>query len=364
MRINRTLYSVMLILFAAMLGACNFDMQEATPTVEGIEEPINPIGEPPTVTATVTILPTASPTESPLIGAPLATWTPVPPTLTITPSPTLGPYEHRVESGESLSIIAQRYGYNNPAVFREILRLNPQIPNENSLPVGQVILIPRMTDTPTPQGFDVTATALATRGIELPRAISENTTIDCHVVEANETIISIASEYNTTIEILSSLNREIIFNNCDFNIRSGGANCSVLLQVGQCVRVPFPTPTPTSSPTPSGSETPTPTPTYAAPQVISPPEGWTVRGSLRLEWVSTQVLLANEFYYVDVLDTVTGQTYQNVTKETSMALPASLIPPAGASHRIEWRVTVARRDDGGNFSIVGADRVRSFTWAG
>jgi hypothetical protein len=309
-------------------------------------------------------MPSASPTESPLIGAPLATWTPIPPTLTVTPSPTLGPYEHTVQSGENLSSIAQRYGYNNPSVFREILRINPQIPNENSLPLGQVILIPRMTDTPTPQGFDVTATALATRGIELPRAISTNTQIDCHIVEQDETIISIAAEYNTTIEILSTLNREIIFNSCDFNIRSGGPNCSVLLQVGQCVRVPFPTPTPTSSPTPSGSETPTPTPTYPAPQVISPPEGWTVRGSLRLEWVSTLVLQADEFYYVDVVDTVTGQTYQNVTKETSMALPAALIPPAGASHRIEWRVTVARRDAAGGFAIVGADRLRSFVWAG
>lgn len=363
MRTNTSKFVLLIVTLAFMVSACNFNAPEATPTVEGIEAPVNPQGDPPTATVTNTLEPSITPTQRVLIGGPLATWTPVPPTITLTPSATLGPYEHRVAAGESLSTIAQRYGYTNPAVFREILRLNPQIPNENSLPLGQVILIPRMTETPTPQGFDVTATALATRGIELPRAISTNTVIDCYTVQEGDNIISIAAEYNTTIEILSQLNSEIIFQGCDFNIRSGGPNCGPLLGIGQCVRVPFPTPTPTFSPTPSGSETPTATPTYAAPQVISPPEGWTVRGALRLEWVSTRILKANEYYYIELRDTVNGQTFQDVTKDTSLALPVTLIPPAGESHRIEWRVTVARQDDGGQFAIIGADRLRSFVWA-
>lgn len=358
---NRTFKHV--LLFTVMLfviSACNFNDAAPTPTVEGID-PINPVGEPPTTTATVT--PTVSPTVARIVvETALPTWTPQQASETPAPSETAGPYRHRVASGETLGVIASRYGYDDPAIFREILQLNPEIRNENLLPVGQEILIPRQTLTPTPPGFDMTATALATRGIEIPRAIPTNAVIECHTVEEGETITSIALEYNTTLENLASLNPEIRFRGCDFNIRSGGPNCSVLLVVGQCVNVPLPTPTPTSSPTLSGSETPTPTPTYAPPQVISPPDGWTVRGGVTLEWVSTRILRANEYYYIDLRNLTTGQTFQDVTKNTSVDLPLTLLPPPGESHNIEWRITVAQRSEQGSFAIIGADRPRTFVW--
>ena len=88
-----------------------------------------------------------------------------------------------------------------------------------------------------------------------------------------QTIVDIAVTYNTTLEVLAVLNADISFAGCNFEIQSGGPNCNPILQVGQVVLVPAPTPTPTLSPTPSGNETPTPTPTYAAPVVISPPQG-------------------------------------------------------------------------------------------
>lgn len=356
--------TILLIALALLVSACNFDALEPTPTVEGVEDatPINIIGDAPTAEASPTPPATPTPPALALLGTPLPTWTMPPPTETATPTETPGPYVHRVQSGETLGQIVQRYGYFDPSIYREIVRINPNVPNENSLPVNAEIIIPRQTDTPTPPGFDITATANATRGIAIPQAISENTVIDCHSVRENETIISIAARYNTTIEILAQLNRDIPFRGCDFNNRSGGEGCNVLLNIGQCVRVPFPTATPTLSPTPSGSETPTPTPTYAPPEVISPPDGWTVRGSVELEWVSRRILQRDEFYYVEVRNSDGETVHRDLTRGTSLRLPFSLIPPSGEAQMFEWRLTLVRQDAQGNLTQIGPDRTRRFNW--
>jgi LysM repeat protein len=190
--------TLILVVLAFIVSACDLNAPAPTPTVEGID-PINPVGQPPTTTATLTPTASLTPTVAQiLIETPLPTWTPPQASNTPAPTETPGPYRHTVAVGETLGIIASKYGYDDPAIFREILRLNPVIPNENFLPVGQEILIPRQTLTPTPPGFDMTATALATRGIEIPRAIPTNAVIDCHIVQEGETITSLSLEYNTT----------------------------------------------------------------------------------------------------------------------------------------------------------------------
>lgn len=363
---KRLFYLIFLVAVAMFISACNFNIQEPTPTVENVTETITPAPDQATETPIPTITSEASSTPRAIqLESPVPTNTPLPPTMTATPTETPGPYEHTVAQGETLGFIVQLYGgYSNlRSIFQEIVALNLNVPNENSLPVGQVILIPRQTATPTPQGFELTATAYATRGLDLPQAIPTNAVIDCYEVQEGETIISIAEDFNTTIEILSELNPDISFLGCDFNNRSGGENCIVSVLPGQCVQVPYPTPTPSLSPTPSGNETATPTPTYAQPRIISPPQGWTLRGVIPLQWVSIGLLEPDEYYYVEVTNTNTGEVFREVTKATTLDLPLSMMPPSGESHQLNWFVSVVSENEDGSFKrLRDLDSVHTFKW--
>ncbi len=356
---------LVLLVAALTLVACDTDLGVPTPTVEGIEE-LDPLPDRPTQAPSVTLQPTTSPTVVvAILETPLPTFTPLPPSLTPTPTETPGPYEHVVQPGETLLAIVQLYGYRSPAIMSVVVALNANLPSADALVAGQTILIPRQTNTPTPPGFEVTLTTVATLGIDLPRAIPTNAVIDCHTVEEGETIISIAQDYATTIEILAELNPAILFSGCDFNNRSGGENCIVSIVVGQCVNVPFPTPTPTLSPTPSGDETATPTPTYPPPRVVSPPDGWTLRGSVPLQWVSVGLLQPDEYYFVEVTDTERGEVFTEATRVTSLDLPLDLMPPAGEQRRFTWRVLIAAQTENGTFREVGISvPTRSFVWQG
>ncbi|MCU0475443.1 MAG: LysM peptidoglycan-binding domain-containing protein [Anaerolineae bacterium] len=261
-----------------------------------------------------------------------------------------------------MSRILPRFGYLDFSVLRAVRTLNPDV-NVDNLQVGQTILIPRMTFTPSPPGYEATVIMMATLGIRPPDQLAENTELACHTVIEGENIISIADSYNTTLEVLARLNPEIPFTGCDFNNRSGGETCNPTINIGQCVQVPLPTPTPTLSPTPSGNETATPTPTFQPPVVISPPDGVTVSGVVTVQWVSIGVLAADEFYYVEVTDTTLNTRYTQVTKDTSLTLPQALIPTTGQPHAMAWLVTVVRRNPNGGYAPVGGVMpVRQFNW--
>jgi hypothetical protein len=185
-----------------------------------------------------------------------------------------------------------------------------------------------------------------------------------HSVLEGQTVVDIASEYATTLEVLAQLNPEISFAGCNFNIPSGGENCSPLISIGQLINVPAPTPTPTLSPTPSGSETATPTPTFAAPRVVWPPQDSNVPPSaFRLEWVSVGVLLPSQVYLVQVEDMNAEAKTPFVTRETSYTLPESLIPTDGQAHTFQWTVAVAEPNEQGVYRVVGGESpIRRFTW--
>ncbi|MBA3868713.1 MAG: hypothetical protein H0X30_06140 [Anaerolineae bacterium] len=91
--------------------------------------------------------------------------------------------------------------------------------------------------------------------------------ITLHTVTGDENIVSIAFEYGTTIRILSELNPEIVFSQCDFGVGSGGSECTVLLYPGQQIRVPAPTP---AIPSPADQASSTPTPTAALAPTSTP----------------------------------------------------------------------------------------------
>ncbi|MEZ4667046.1 MAG: LysM domain-containing protein [Anaerolineae bacterium] len=320
----------------------------------------------------------------------LATVTSGPPTLTrtATPSitPTQGPCVQKVQSGDSLIALFARCGHRDYAdLLQTVLDLN-NLSDANSLQVGQNIEIPWPTPTFDPnmistEAATVTANqsetengiALASTdplrdsaGLRVPSTPTLQPGITWHRVMKNENIISIAVEYGATLRILSELNPEVTFSQCDFGQGSGGANCYVALYEGQLVRVPAPTPTPTIQPTASGSETPTPTvtPTFNIPSPISP-SNRAFFGStdiVTLRWVGTGTLGENQVYFVQVEDLVTKQKYSAPTTALSFILPLEWQSVLNERHDYEWVVSVV--DKNNPERRIASTEPRQFTWQG
>jgi hypothetical protein len=188
-----------------------------------------------------------------------------------------------------------------------------------------------------------------------------------HTVQSGETILSIAIDYDTTIEVLSQINPEIPFLQCDYGSPSGGPNCSVLLTIGQQVRVPVPLPTMTPTPSPAGTLTPTPsaTPTFNAPYLLSPPDSAHFRADemVTLRWGGTGTLAAEERYVVRVRDLDTGDVYMAAVTDTTYIVPGGWQPSDGNRHTFEWTISVARVD--AQYNILSEDHAtdpRRFTW--
>lgn len=350
-------------LAALILASCNFaplPQGDFTPTVEEITITV-PASPEPSITPSMTVTPEAlSVTTEP-------TSTPLPPSETPLPTATLGPYEHVIQANETLLYIIQLYGYRDFGVIDEIIRMNDNIPDADSLPgPGSTILIPRQTATPTPENIEPTTQA----NLEGIAPTSEQTglNVDAPIIQytvvQDDTVVGIAQNYATTLEVLARLNTDIPFFGCNFEIPSGGPNCNPPLQIGQVVNVPAPTPTPTLSPTPSGNETPTPTPTYIAPMIVSPPQDAQIPPmSFRLEWVSAGILQPGEVYLVQVEDTATGAKFNEITTNTSLRLPDSLVPTDGQTHIFNWTVTVAKPNEQRAYRIIsGAPTIRTFHW--
>jgi hypothetical protein len=355
------------LLAAFSASACSFaPVPPASPTAE--VEVLIP-SETPSLTPSLEVVIEPSPsltlaaTLRPQLESPTPSNTPGPPTETETPTPTEGPIEYVIVEGDTLGLILSRYGYNDIRVFDEVMRINPIISNVDRLPgPGTTILIPRPTGTPTPEGFDLTATARGPQGN--PAAQPTYTLMD-HIVKSGETIVGIAGQYRTTLEVLDRLNPELIFSNCDFSNPSGGPDCNVALSIDQAVHVPAPTPTMTLSPTPSGSETPTPTPTLGAPSLVYPPSGALAQGSsINLQWVSAGLLDTDEAYLIEIEDQTAANGVQlGVTRTTSYQLTSAMVPADGQIHQIRWRVRIGELGDTGNYrAISGEGEWRALQW--
>jgi hypothetical protein len=314
----------------------------------------------PSLPASATLATTRTPTPPPQLEQPTATFTAGPPTETYTPSPTPGPFEYTIQQGDTLLFIIQQapFNYRDTGVISEIIALNPSIPRPDVLPPpGSVILIPRQTATPTPEGYEQTRVLLPP-----PSPASQVAVIQHNVVEG-ETIIGIAASNGTNIAVLATLNPSIDFIGCDFS-KPAAPGCTVPLVVGQQVNVPAPTPSPTLSPTFSGSETPTATPTYAPPQPVFPPEGANANArTFQLQWLSAGILQPDETYVIQIEDLTSGATHTGVTRSNSYMLPMELVPGDGQPHQIRWRVSVGAPNAQGALRIVsGEGGWRTFTW--
>jgi LysM repeat protein len=308
----------------------------------------------------------------------MATVTPAPPTAT--PPPTEGPCEYTVQPGDDLITLAYRCGHRSLDIVPEILTLN-DLSAPEAIQVGQTLLIPRPTPTADPAAQAVPATQegdTAGEGVAALFVIEANATpptatlfptptllpgIQWHIVQPQESMVSIMYQYNTSAEVLSQINPEVPFSQCDFQYDTGGPSCMVLLQPGQQLRVPAPTPTPTLSPTPSGSETATPTATatFNAPSLISPNDRarFSADEIVTLRWVTTGVLGPGDAYRVQVEDLTAGQSYSADTGELFFILPSGWQGQDGRPHEFRWSIGLV---PAGTDQLRYETPARTFIW--
>ncbi len=339
----------------SLAGCVLAQIPQATPTAN-VEE---------TATPSPTLTPSATLTPAPLAATPTPSFTPSTPTDTPTTTPTPNPYAtYIIQPGDTLYGIIQKppFYYHTDSVINEIVALNANVPNADTLPgPGSSIVIPLPTPTPSPQGFDLTMTAQP----DAPQmSLPGNAQIVQVQIAEGQTIIGIAQSNSTTLTIIATLNPQLFFYNCDFTNPSGGPDCNVPLRVGDSVNVPALTPTPTLSPTISGSETPTMTPTFAAPALIFPPQdGSATARTFQLEWLSAGVLKDGEVYLVEIQDETAGTQKVDISASTSYDLPEELVPTDGQTHTIHWRVSVAAPNAQGQYRYIGAQGDwRTFYW--
>ena len=365
----------------------------------------------PTLTETPTPMPTTTSTATP-ISTPTAT-------STVTPTPT--PVIYVVQSGDTLLSIAIEYGTTVDA----LLQANDLDEREMIYPGQELVIVtPGLTDispTPAPTRFlthivrageNLTSIAndygttveaiVAANHIEDPRSLrtgqeliiplagsvggptpvpgaptapSRGTEVVVHVVQPGESLLGIALQYDTSVEVIMAAN----------NIAD-----AQWIFAGQELIIPLGTPTPVPTPTPRPTPTSTPGPPYAAPDLLDPAEGETFRGEeadIVLNWASVGILAEDEWYILR-LRLMTEPVYQHPsvwTKVTSWRVPASLHPSAlpfdsaqdklrtdpsveAESHLFRWDVTVVRhtgtRPDGkpDGIAISPMSATRSFFW--
>jgi hypothetical protein len=275
--------------------------------------------------------------------------------------------------------VVSRCGHRSLDVIDEVVRLN-NLTDASKIQVGQTIEVPWPTPTFDP---NLTPTSEATgeaagdsqsvaaaevpvdsQGIPIPPTATLQPGVTWHRVQKDENVITIALEYGATLKILSELNPEVTFSQCDFSQGSGGENCTVMLFEGQMIRVPAPTPAPTLSPTPSGSETPTPTPTatFNAPSAVSPGDRAFFRADefITLRWVASGTLGPGQVYAVRVEDTTNGKMYIGTTQELSFIIPEDWHGLSEARHDYIWTVSVIDSDKPDKPYFTTEPRM--FTW--
>ena len=257
----------------------------------------------PTSTATVTTRPTRPPKPSETL-LPTRTFTPIPPRV------------HQVRTGETCISIATTY-----AISLELLEsLNPQkcAPGGLIRP-SDLLLIPAATLTPGP---------VPTAGSDAPTGTPECPIL--HVVAQGETGLGIAEKYGVPFNIIATANPQVEFTR---------------LQVNQVLQIPCGEPTSTPTPTADPNASPTPIPRYAAPALLSPPDGAILVDSLvPLQWTAVNLLQENELYAVRLRRLDEDQPVESLfTRTTLVRLGEEHAPSAEDPEReYSWEVTVVR----------------------
>jgi LysM repeat protein/predicted nucleic acid-binding Zn ribbon protein len=285
-----------------------------------------------------TILPTNVPLldDAPTATPPPPTPTPPPPT----PEQTL--ITHQVRRGETLLSIALQYG----VTVEEIQAAN-NVQGE-LIRAGDELTIP------------VLGQPSATNAASAPGATRFE-----YIVRPNDTIISIALSFGSTVDAILAANSLAV----NAIIRPGDR---LVIPVGavpaEVIESSATAPAPESAPitdVPSPSEI-----IYIAPRLIGPPDKATLprSDSVLLRWVSVDVLQPNEWYVVLLYPSEAAAPIPSIwTKLTSHRLDVELAPEAGRSVTYIWQVSVVRVQTGaqGQLTLEPASQPsdsRQFTW--
>jgi LysM repeat protein len=261
-----------------------------------------------------------TPTPSPTLTATL--WPSRTPTPVETPTPTLTPTAmppraHMVQQNETCISIASDYGIS----LELIQSLNPEKCAPGAiLHPGDPLLLPAATPTAGPTPTHGPGTVVPTPECPI-----------LHVVQAGETALGIAEMYpGISLQLLEQAN--------------GGEDLSNL-QVNQVLQIPCLDPTATPTPTPDPNATPTPVPKYAAPALLSPPDGATLTASLvPLQWTTVSLLGENEVYVVRLRRLDQEMPVESIyVRETLVRLDEAYAPtPDDPLREYSWEVTVVR----------------------
>ncbi|MFK7805900.1 MAG: LysM peptidoglycan-binding domain-containing protein [Anaerolineae bacterium] len=311
----------------------------------------------------IALLPSATPTEAPLIVLPTETATPIPtatPLITETPTPTLVPTEtstplptdtpqplrtYEIVSGQTLVGIASLFGFTLESIFEA----NGFVDEDPIVFVGQEILIPWPTATPPLQPilYDIGGQTLV---------IDPSSCPPFYAIQEGDSLFGLASANDIPLDAMLEMNYLTV----DSIVQPGDPIC-----IPQILEGPIFLPTPGPSPTPAPTQPPT------GPAPLYPPDGFehAAGDTVFLQWLSVEQLGAEERYMVEVIDTTDVDIHPKrlFTQSAGVPLPADWGPASG-EHNYVWRVSVVeitgRRDNGGFiYSIVGAESVpRTFSW--
>jgi len=284
------------------------------PTVEG--------------TATTTHTTTPSPTET------------LPPTAIPTETP-LPPFDYTVRSGDTCGGIAVTFGVS----VQSLIVLN-NLSSNCIISEGLTLKVPYPTPTPAPPPTDIPNGATQT---------AQACQKDFYTVQANDTLSSIALNYNVpqdAIKFYNGLSTDNVF-------------LGQTIVIPLCERFATPGPTPTA----------TLPPPYQAPNLLLPADGaaFTLANDVvTLQWASIGTLNNNEAYQITVEDITSGEGLRitDYVTDTKYIVPTSFRPNDNLAHVLRWWVTTVRQngvDEQGQPIYLSAGAIsekRVFTWVG
>jgi LysM repeat protein/ribosomal protein L40E len=264
------------------------------------------------------------------------------PTATLIPTETpLPPLDYTVRDGDTCGIIASTFGVS----VQSIIVLN-QLSSQCFVSVGQVLKVPYPTPTPAPP-----PTTIPNEATQTAQACEKQP----YTVQANDTLSSIAANYNVPQDAIKFYN----------GLASDNVFLGTTIIIPLCERFATPGPTPTA----------TLPPPYPAPNLLLPADGaaFTLANDVvTLQWASIGTLPENERYQVTIVDVTSGQGLRltEYMTDTKFIVPTTFRPNDNLAHVIRWWVTTVRQngvDDQGQpvYESAGAmSEERVFSWVG